>query len=70
MVKRQKEQKRLAVREAFTIDSMEWFYPSITAPLSLLGKPGLSQSLSIMENKPPEMHQFGQLSQVTKDVLL
>lgn len=54
--------------KAFTIDFRERFYPLTTASKCLLGKPGLSQCLFIMENESLVLNQLSQASQVTRDV--
>lgn len=48
--------------KAFTIDTMERFYPFTTSPLCLLGKPGFSQCLSIVDNQHFELNQLSSLT--------
>jgi len=68
MAKNQKRHRKANKGKAFTMDTMERFYPSITDTVCLFCKPGLSQCLSIVENESLALNQLSQASQVTKDV--
>lgn len=65
---KEKRHRKANKGKAFTIDFRERFYPLTTASKCLLGKPGLSQCLFIMENESLALNQLSQASQVTRDV--